>query len=96
MPDNLATLLSGLGLLLEFGREQAILSDQKIQHCKTTATNAAQKLANLQVIVDKEASEAERVNEHKVDMESIQQEHVRAAEAIDLAQAAVAAARAEL
>ncbi|MDC0541435.1 DNA primase, partial [Paracoccaceae bacterium] len=60
MRDNLATLLSGLWLLLEFGKEQAILSDQKIQHCKAQAKNAVHKLANLQVIVDKEASEAER------------------------------------
>ena len=60
MRDNLATLLSGLWLLLEFGKERAILSDQKIQHCKAKAKNAAHNLANFQVIVDKEASEAER------------------------------------
>ena len=58
--DNLATLLSGLWLLLEFGKEQNILSDENITHFKSKALSAAQDLAHLQVSVDQDGSEAER------------------------------------
>ena len=60
MRDNLATLLSGLWLLLEFGKEHGILSDENIAHFKSKALNAAQDLAHLQVSVDQDGSEAER------------------------------------
>jgi hypothetical protein len=60
MRDNLATLLSGLWLLLEFGKEQNILSDENIKHFKSKALSAAQDLAHLQVSVDQDGSEAER------------------------------------
>ena len=58
--DNLATLLSGLWLLLEFGREHGILSDENIKHFKLKALSAAQDLAHLQVSVDQDGSEADR------------------------------------
>ena len=60
MRDNLATLLSGLWFLLEFGKEQNILSDENITHFKSKALSAAQNLAQLQVSVDQDGSEAER------------------------------------
>jgi hypothetical protein len=60
MGDNLATSLSGLWLLLEFTNERASLSDGKVQQLKLKAVSAAQNLAQLQVSVDQEGSEAER------------------------------------
>jgi hypothetical protein len=60
MGDNLATSLSGLWLLLEFANERASLSGGKVQQLKSKAISAAQNLAQLQVSVDQEGSEAER------------------------------------
>ena len=60
MRDNLATALSGLWLLLEFANKRASLSDGKVQQFKVKAVSAAQNLAQLQVSIDQEGSEAER------------------------------------
>ena len=60
MGDNLSTSLSGLWLLLEFANERASFSDAKVQQLKSKAISAAQNLAQLQVSVDQEGSEAER------------------------------------
>jgi hypothetical protein len=46
--------------LLEFANERASLSDGKVQQLKSKAISAAQNLAQLQVSVDQEGSEAER------------------------------------
>ena len=60
MGDNLSTSLSGLWLLLKFANERASLSNAKVQQLKSKAISAAQNLAQLQVSVDQEGSEAER------------------------------------
>ena len=64
MPDNLASLTSGIWLLLQFGKERGDISDEEIQKFKAATLNAATKVAELQMSVDQEASEADRFIEY--------------------------------
>ena len=60
MRDNLASLMSGIWLLLEFGKELCDFSEGDITRLKSATLNAANKVAELQITADKEASDADR------------------------------------
>ena len=60
MRDNLASLMSGVWLLLQFGKEMCDLSEGDITRFKSATLNSANKVAELQITADKEASEADR------------------------------------
>jgi hypothetical protein len=60
MRDNLTSLMSGIWLLLQFGKERGDISDGEIAKFKTATLNAATKVAELQMSVDREASDADR------------------------------------
>jgi hypothetical protein len=64
MRDNLASLTSGIWLLLQFGKERGDISDEEIQKFKAATLNAATKVAEFQMSVDQEASEADRFIEY--------------------------------
>ena len=64
MRDNLASLTSGIWLLLQFGKERGDISDEEIQKFKAATLNAATKVAEFQMNVDQEASEADRFIEY--------------------------------
>ena len=60
MRDNLASLLSGIWLLLQFGKERGNVSYEEIEKFKSAALSAANKVADLQITVDQEASDVDR------------------------------------
>ena len=60
MRDNLASLLSGIWLLLQFGKDRGDISDEEITRIKTATLTAATGVAELQMSVDQEASDADR------------------------------------
>ena len=60
MRDNLASLMSGIWLLLQFGKELCDFSESEITRLKSATLNAANKVAELQITADKEASDADR------------------------------------
>ena len=60
MRDNLASLMSGVWLLLQFGKELCDFSEGEITRLKSATLNAANKIAELQITADKEASDADR------------------------------------
>ncbi len=60
MRDNLASLMSGVWLLLQFGKELCDFSEGDITRLKSATLNAANKVADLQITADKEASDADR------------------------------------
>ena len=60
MRDNLASLMSGVWLLLQFGKELCDFSEGDITRLKSATLNAANKVAELQITADKEASDADR------------------------------------
>ena len=60
MRDNLASLMSGVWLLLQFGKEICDFSEGEITRLKSATLNAANKIAELQITADKEASDADR------------------------------------
>ena len=60
MRDNLASLMSGVWLLLQFGKELCDFSEGEITRLKSATLNAANKVAELQITADKEASDADR------------------------------------
>jgi hypothetical protein len=60
MRDNLASLMSGIWLLLQFGKECSGLTEEEIFKVKASTLNAATKVAELQISVDREASDADR------------------------------------
>ena len=64
MRDNLASLMSGIWLLLQFGKEHGDISDEEIAKFKAATLNAATKVAELQMSVDQEASDADRFIEY--------------------------------
>tara|TARA_B110000503_G_scaffold11889_1_gene16033 strand:- start:114 stop:743 length:630 start_codon:yes stop_codon:yes gene_type:complete len=64
MRDNLASLMSGIWLLLKFGKERGKISDAEIAKFKAATLNAATKVAEFQMSVDQEASEADRFIEY--------------------------------
>ena len=64
MRDNLASLMSGIWLLLKFGKERGKISDAEIAKFKAATLNAAAKVAEFQMSVDQEASEADRFIEY--------------------------------
>lgn len=60
MRDNLASLLSGIWLLLQFGKDCGHISDEEITRIKTATLTAANGVAELQMSVDQESSDADR------------------------------------
>jgi len=64
MRDNLTSLMSGIWLLLQFGKERGDISDEEIVKFKAATLNAATKVAELQMSVDQEASDADRFIEY--------------------------------
>ena len=60
MRDNLASLLSGIWLLLQFGKDRGHISDEEITRIKTATLTAATGVAELQMSVDQESSDADR------------------------------------
>ena len=60
MRDNLASLMSGVWLLLQFAKELCDFSEGDITRLKSATLNAANKVAELQITADKEASDADR------------------------------------
>ena len=60
MRDNLASLMTGVWLLLQFGKELCDFSEGDITRLKSATLNAANKVAELQITADKEASDADR------------------------------------
>ena len=58
--NNLATLLSGLWLLFEFGLERKCIKPEEVARFKKMGVASAQAMAKFQDVVDKEASDAER------------------------------------
>ena len=60
MRDNLASLMSGIWLLLQFGKERGDISEGEIATFKVAILNAATKVAELQMNVDREASDVDR------------------------------------
>jgi len=64
MRDNLTSIMSGIWLLLQFGKERGDISDEEIAKFKAATLNAATKVAELQMSVDQEASDADRFIEY--------------------------------
>ena len=60
MRDNLASLLSGIWLLLQFGKDRGDISDEEITRIKTATLTATIGVAELQMSVDQEASDADQ------------------------------------
>ena len=60
MRDNLTSLLSGIWLLLQFGKDCGDISDEEITRIKTATLTAATGVAELQMSVDQEAPDADR------------------------------------
>lgn len=60
MRDNLASLMSGFWLLLQFGKELCDFSEGEITRLKSATLNAAKKVAELQITADREASDTDR------------------------------------
>ena len=60
MRNNLASLMSGVWLLLQFAKELCDFSEGDITRLKSATLNAANKVAELQITADKEASDADR------------------------------------
>ena len=58
--DNLANLLTGLRVFLDFAEDTAEISSSKVQEFMDSATNAARNLAAMQASIDQEASDAQR------------------------------------
>ena len=60
MRDNLASLICGMWLFLQFGREHGGISERHVTRFKSATLSAANKVAQLQIIVDREASDTDR------------------------------------
>jgi hypothetical protein len=60
MADNLAQLLTGLELFLDFAKEEQLISREFANAMTEKAKAAAASLAGLQIEIDKEASDARR------------------------------------
>ena len=60
MRDNLASLLSGIWPLLQFGKDRGDISDEEITRIKTATLTATTGVAELQMSVDQEASDADQ------------------------------------
>ena len=58
--DNLANLLTGLRVFLDFAEDAAEMSSSKVQEFMDSATDAARSLATMQASIDQEASDAQR------------------------------------
>ena len=58
--DNLANLLMGLRVFLDFADDAGEISPQVTEAFMDVATDAARTLANLQAAIDREASDAQR------------------------------------
>ena len=56
--------MSGIWLVLQFGKERGDISDEEIVKFKAATLNAATKVAELQMSVDQEASDADRFIEY--------------------------------
>ena len=60
MKDNLASLLTGLKMFLDFAEEAGEVSSSKIESFMDLGTKAARSLEVLQTAIDQEASDAQR------------------------------------
>ena len=62
--DNLANLLTGLRVFLDFAEDAGEMSSSKVQEFMDSATDAARSLAAMQASIDQEASDAQRFIEY--------------------------------
>ncbi|MDB9809957.1 DUF927 domain-containing protein [Planktomarina temperata] len=58
--DNLANLLTGLRVFLDFAEDAGEMSSSKVQEFMDSATDAARSLGAMQASIDQEASDAQR------------------------------------
>jgi hypothetical protein len=58
--DNLANLLTGLRVFLDFAEDAGEMSSSKVQEFMDSATDAARSLGAMQANIDQEASDAQR------------------------------------